>query len=348
MPALRSRIKDNRPARTALFLVQNALVTIESLLRPRNAGPKPAGPQHALAAMIRVKDEARFLPEWLAHHVCAGFEHVYVYDNNSTDEIARVLAPFEERGIVTYVPWAPVPASPAAEYDFLRRFGSACRWVAFFDADEFLYESRRGELAAVLHEQSERPAVAVCWRYFGSAGHETIPRGLVTERFDRADAVYNRHVKVIARPSEVVRVRNSHNFYYRRGRLAVTDEGRRVFGSFITPPTAPRLVLRHYVYRSREDAERKARRGYVDGQGDRERSRNLAIADAEFHRRNDVRIEPDQRVVGATAALLRELGYPDELYAAAPTLAPAAPGLRSPAAGPTVSSERADRRPRRP
>jgi len=316
MSALRSRIKDNRPTRIGLFLLQNALVTAEAIVRPRHRRPaEAAASTYELAAMIRVKDEARFLPEWMAHHVNVGFQHIFVYDNNSTDGIEGVIAPFVERGLATYVPWAPVPASPSCDYDFLTRFGSRCRWVAFFDADEFLVESRTGELAAVLREHADRPAVAVCWRYFGSAWHETIPRGLVTEQFDHADAVYNRHVKVIARPSHIVRHRNSHNFYYARGRLAVTPEGHRVFGSFITPPTQARLELRHYVYRSREDYERKTRRGYVDAHGARDKSRNLAVADAEFRKRNDVRVEPDERTVRATAELLRGLGYPDELYA---------------------------------
>jgi hypothetical protein len=316
MSAVRSRIKDNRPTRIGLFLLQNALVTAEAIVRPRHRRPaEAAASTYELAAMIRVKDEARFLPEWMAHHVNVGFQHIFVYDNNSTDGIEGVIAPFVERGLATYVPWAPVPASPSCDYDFLTRFGPRCRWAAFFDADEFLVESRTGELAAVLREHADHPAIAVCWRYFGSAGHETIPRGLVTEQFDRADALYNRHVKVIARPSQIVRHRNSHNFYYRHGRLAVTPDGHRVFGSFITPPTQARLELRHYVCRSREDYERKTRRGYVDAQSARDKSRNLAVADAEFRKRNDVRVEPDERTVRATAELLRELGYPDELYA---------------------------------
>lgn len=319
MARLRSRIKDNRPARIGLFLLQNLFVALRAPLRRRHR-PLSDGtePSYGLAAMIRVKDEARFLPEWIAHHLNVGVEHIYVYDNNSTDDIERVIAPFISRRDVTYVHWPPVPASPAAEYDFLARFGPMCRWVAFFDADEFLYEARPGELAAVLAEHARRPAIAVSWHYFGSAGHEVVPRGLVTEQFDHADAVYNRHVKVIARPAEIVQTRNSHNFHYRHGRLAVTPDGQRVFGSFITPPTRPRLVLRHYVYRSREDSRRKVSRGYVDAQGGRELSRRMALSDSEFHRWNDIHVPPDPRVIGATASLLRSLGCPDELYAAQP------------------------------
>ena len=317
MSALRSWVKDTRPVRVALFLTQNALVTARSIVRPwRRPADEQTGPTYELAAMIRVKDEGRFLPEWIAHHLNVGVRHVFVYDNNSTDGIEDVIAPFVDTGEVTYVQWRPIPASPSCEYDFLRRFGRRCRWVAFFDADEFLVEERPGALGAVLEEHHDRPAVAVCWRYHGSSSHEVIPVGLVTERFFRADAVLNRHVKVIARPSEIVRHRNSHSFFYRRGRLAVTPEGTRVFGSFIEPPTSTRLELRHYVYRSREDYDSKTRRGYVDALGARDQWRNVAVPDTEFSKHNEAEMPVDPEVLRATATRLRELGYPEHLWSA--------------------------------
>jgi hypothetical protein len=314
MSGLRSWVKDSRHARIGLFLAQNAVVTAGSVVRPwRRPIPEPTTPTYELAMMIRVKDEARFLPEWMAHHMNLGFQHIFVYDNNSTDRIEDVIAPFVDRGEATYVRWSPIPASPSCDYDFLDRFGASCRWVAFFDADEFLFETRPGELASVLDEYRDRPAVAVCWRYFGSSGHETIPPGLVTEHFDHADAVYNRHVKVIARPSQIVRHRNSHNFFFQRGRLAVTPDGHRVFGSFVTPPARTRLALHHYVYRSREDYTRKARRGYVDAHGARDQTRSLALSH-EFARRNDVVVPADEGLLQATADRLRALGYPELLW----------------------------------
>src|SRR5688572_11952987 len=107
MSALRSWVKDTRPARIGLFLAQNALVTVGSVVRPwRRPAPEPTTATYELAMMIRVKDEARFLPEWMAHHVNLGFQHIFVYDNNSTDGIADVIAPFVDRGEATYVRWS--------------------------------------------------------------------------------------------------------------------------------------------------------------------------------------------------------------------------------------------------
>jgi len=306
--ALRTQVKASPVARSALFLGQNALQAVRSLRAPEPPAAPAGAPRYGLAAMIRVKDEARFLPEWLAHHLELGVEHVWVYDNNSTDGTAAVVAPFVDQGTVTVVPWPTVPASPASHEHFLARFGPACTWVAFLDTDEFLHEGEPGALAATLATTSG-PGLGINWRYYGSAGHERIPDGLVTELFDRADADLCHHVKVIVRPAEVYRYRNSHNFYYRRGRLARTPDGRRVYGTFVTPPANPRLVINHYVYRSREDYERKATRGFVDASGAREQARHAGRAAAEFDRHNEAAIPVPAPALAATAARLRQLGY---------------------------------------
>jgi hypothetical protein len=314
MSYVRSLVKRNRALRTPLFLLQNAGVALRFLPSQR-LSVRAGGPQaHYLSAVVRVKDEARFLPEWLAHHFNLGIEHFYVYDNGSCDGTREAISPFVERGTVTYVYWPMVPVTPSCYVDFFERFGPTSKWVAFFDADEFLFERAPGAALQVLRGSEGRPAVAINWRYFGSAGYEAVPTGLVTERFTRADASGDEHVKVIAQPSEVLRYRNAHNFYYRNGRLAVTPGGQRVYGSFARASNAPLLVLHHYVYRSRQDYERKVQRGFAEERGAKERARQNSRAQAEFHRHNEVGVAIPKETVRATAELLRELGVPADLY----------------------------------
>jgi Glycosyltransferase family 92 len=351
MSSLRSVVKHNRPVRAALFLAQNVIAaspfTERIPVRPRSA----AGPDsHFLTAMIRVKDEARFLPEWLAHHVNLGVEHVYVYDNNSSDDIEKVIAPFVRRGLATYIPWPTVPASPSSNVDFLARFGHLSEWVAFFDADEFLVEATPGALLDTLRSSGGSPAIAVNWRYYGSSGHETIPSGLITEAFDRADDGLRDHVKVITRPALVRAYRNSHNYYYQLGRLARTPAGRRVFGSFVTPDPDPALVLNHYIYRSRADYERKSSHGFVDARGAADQARASALAESEFARHNDVPAPLRASVLDATADVLRELGYPERLYVTAARAAGPAPWSdgRSEVDGPGAEEPHREGRPRQP
>ena len=89
-----------------------------------------------------------------------------------------------------------------------------------------------------------------------------------------------------------------------------------MLGSFAGPADPAPLVLNHYVYRSREDYERKARHGFVDAVGARDRARQAERAEMEFGKHNDVHAPLPAAVVAATAARLAELGYPDELWQA--------------------------------
>lgn len=316
MTRLRRYVKRNRPLRTAFFLAQYASHGTRSLFARGALAATPAErPPHLLVAMVRVKNEARFLPEWLAHHVNVGVEHFYVYDNNSTDDITSAVEPFTVRGLVTHIPWSTVPVSPSSHIDFLRRFGHTATWCMFLDADEFLIEPSPGDLVEFLASHERWPAVAFNSRYFGIGGHETIPRGLVTEQFTRAQGTYNDHVKVIAQPRAIHAYRNPHSFYYTGWRLARAPDGRRVFGTFIRTADDPRFVVNHYVNRGREDYENKRRRGYATAAGQRARQRRAAWSDIALSKYDDVTVRVPSSITRATGELLSELGYPEELYA---------------------------------
>jgi hypothetical protein len=308
---LRAAIKQSPRLRHLLFHLQNA----GSVFRQSHVAFKGcAQPKYFLAAMIRVKDEARFLPEWLVYHLNIGVEHVFIYDNNSSDNTEAIIAPFVVRGLATYTKWPTTPASPSSHLDFLARFGCQAEWVAFFDADEFLFERTPGLLLDLLRRSLEQPAIAFNWRYFGSSGYEHIPDGLVIENFNQANANLDYHVKVIARPRAIHRYRNPHNFYYRAGQLARTPDGRRVTGSFSEPEKDLPLVLRHYVYRSKADYERKTARGYAESRGALDKARHANRTNPEFNKHNHIRVVTSPGVLDATRLFLEELGYGKHLY----------------------------------
>jgi len=112
-----------------------------------------------VAMCTLVRDEARPLREWLHHHSAVGVSRVFVYDDNSTDATAEVLAPYEASNFVTRVPW-PTPEAIAAGVvcdggesgsysycqtaafnDCLGRTAAALdneAWVLFLDTDELV------------------------------------------------------------------------------------------------------------------------------------------------------------------------------------------------------------------
>ncbi len=60
------------------------------------------------AICVLVRNEARYLAEWLAYHRLVGIDHVYLYDNNSTDveELRAVTRPFVDSGFLTLHDWS--------------------------------------------------------------------------------------------------------------------------------------------------------------------------------------------------------------------------------------------------
>lgn len=318
MRRIRAYVKSNRALRSALFVAQFCYRNLRARRQPARSAAGSGGPTYHLVAMVRVKNEARFLPEWLAHHLNLGVEHFYIYDNHSTDELAAAIEPFETRGLVSVVDWPTVPVSPGSHDDFLERFGPQTRWCLFIDADEFIVERTDGAFSRLLAEHEDWPAIAFNSWYFGTAGHETIPRGLVTEQFRLAEARYNHHVKVVAQPRAIAAYRNPHNFWYSRWRLARTPDGRRVMGTFVEAVGEPEVVVHHYLNRSREDYENKRARGYATAAGQRAQQRAATHEARELAKFNDVPAGVPHHVTAAIAHRLAELGYPDELYLAAP------------------------------
>jgi hypothetical protein len=241
-----------------------------------------------LTAVLRAKNEGRFLPEWIAHYHLLGCEHFYIYNNNSTDDTIRILEPFTNKGLVTMIEWPTVPSAPSCYQHSFAEYGKASRWVAFFDADEFVVEREAGLLLSTLRDKAKWPALAVNFRYFGSAFHETIPAGLVIENFLWANRSRDVHVKVIARPEAVAAYYNSHNFVYRKLGVARTRSGKVVLGARSDPTEESGLILNHYVYRSRQNYVEKLGIGYVDAEGFKHRARRSESTDPEFNRHNEV------------------------------------------------------------
>lgn len=42
------------------------------------------------------KDEAFYLKEWIEYHKKAGVDHIYLYNNNSTDNYLTIIKPYLE------------------------------------------------------------------------------------------------------------------------------------------------------------------------------------------------------------------------------------------------------------
>ncbi len=232
----------------------------------------------SLAICIMVKDEAPYLAEFLAFHALVGVRHFRVYDNGSTDGTLALLNRLATHYDIEVFPWTVegIERQQSAFNDACVALVGRHDWVAFIDADEFLFDPQHRPLPRVLAEvPADVGAIAINQRVFGSAGlTELSDDDLVTRRFTRrAPLTYDEHywIKTIARPECVHRFQFSHSAHLKSGRYLLTDGStREVAGSH--PGKTTRVaehgpLLHHYILKSWAEYQRKQKRGAVSDQG---------------------------------------------------------------------------------
>lgn len=199
-----------------------------------------------------VKNEARYIAEWLEYHFGLGFSHITLYDNGSEDHLSEVCSLFDN---ITLINWPERGNQQRTAYQhYLRNVSSKGVWCAFIDADEFMVDIQRIGLKARLESLAEDiGGLEMPWVIFDSNDHQTRPAGLVLENYTRAHSIApQQNVKTICRP-ETIDVDNlncPHRFSY--------CEPFRAIEASLTE-----LPLNHYMLRSREDVRLKVLRGDV-------------------------------------------------------------------------------------
>ena len=187
--------------------------------------------KHYLVIGAMFKDEAPYLEEWVQFHLDRGVDHLYLYNNGSTDGGAALLRPFIDSGSVTLFDWPTLKIEGSqmhAALDCLARARGTSRWMAFLDLDEFLF-SPREDLKSVLREFENEVGVEVNWICYGSSGHNTAPTGGVLSSFvNRAPLQWkrNRQFKSIVNPEQTIkRIPRSHAGEFIGGQRAVNERG---------------------------------------------------------------------------------------------------------------------------
>ena len=157
--------------------IQAALEREDDLPNPRHIRRQVHQRYLTLATMM--KNQRRWLREWIEFHLIIGVEHFIVYDNESTDHPLEILQHYIDQGLVTYIPWPPRtvprptlpfktglekwqymwfkdsletclsndwtmhrqgPCQLAAFTDaILRTKGGVSRWLGIWDVDEYIF-----------------------------------------------------------------------------------------------------------------------------------------------------------------------------------------------------------------
>lgn len=206
--------------------------------------------KHYLSACLMVKDEALYLHEWLKYHFQLGFDHVYLYDNESTDQTIEVAKLFGNKVTIERV------FGTAKQYETYSKcmvfHGDETRWLAFIDTDEFVVP-KKATLLDTLEPYEPYGGLCVHWVLFGDNGQQKAARQPVVERFTMREKGVNPHVKSFVDPKKCIKIHTSHKWIHT---VPAVDENFMVIPeteSRPTPATADIIQLNHYATKSREE-----------------------------------------------------------------------------------------------
>lgn len=238
---------------------------------------KKSGSQY-LSIVCIIKNEARYISEWIAYYKVMGADHIYLFNNGSKDNIKEVLSPYVKEGYVTLVDFNGPNAQLPVYRMTAKYLKKKSRWVAYIDADEFILP-KRGTLKEYLQSKEQYPALGINWVVFGPGGHKVRPKGLVTENyretFEDKNNLLNLRIKSIVDPNEVYDISSPHFCILKRGRYGVDEEGCEIdtkwmyvggSGAAFTETNKVEYIrINHYWTKSEQDLKEKCERGYASG-----------------------------------------------------------------------------------
>ncbi len=202
----------------------------------------------------------------------------------SPDNLKEILQPYIERGLVTYTFYPGKCRQMEAYISAVNQYKFFCRYMAFIDGDEFIFPQGNKNVVEVVDEiLSDKPqaaALGINWRCFGSNFQETADysRG-VLERFTRRapndwlgedyvpeknNIAGNAHIKKIANPRRIRFFVNPHFAVLFENHFSINENGKPISNYANYPVTAEKIVVHHYMTKSREEYARKVQRGNAD------------------------------------------------------------------------------------
>ncbi len=290
-------------------------------------------PRFELAAACIIKNEARYVPEWIAYHMARGIQYFLFYDNQSTDDLAHAIAPFVAQGIARVIPWPNFVIDPeirrqawheqnAAYTHAARALAGVAEWLICIDMDEFVATVDDRPIPRHLGDLPGRDLLTLYWVNFGSSGHDSSQPGLVIETFVRCQAspdVWGWPFKFLARPEAIKLVESAHTAVVAQDNaVGASYAGARFYtgDEILANIDTTQIWINHYHVKSREEYAAKVRRGWAENTDDKNYDWQHFLKKYDTNDRHDARMA---RYGDSVRSIM------DELHRA-PPLVPPQPG----------------------
>jgi len=205
----------------------------------------------------QVRDDNRYLDEWVEYNFAIGFEHIVIVDHRSEEP---VIAKWGDK--VTVIRENKTDDNPYDNVNAnLKAFKS--KWFAVIAVDQFIVLLRDKSINDLLADYEQYGGLSINWSVYGSSGHIKRPEGLVKDNYlwrmpyDIKDTCQDL-VQTIANTEHCVRYHNDHTCITTRP--IVNEDYVNTNNSAISFSSRTRCKVNHYMTRSHEDWEFKTER----------------------------------------------------------------------------------------
>uniref|UniRef100_A0A7N0TRR5 Glycosyltransferase family 92 protein n=1 Tax=Kalanchoe fedtschenkoi TaxID=63787 RepID=A0A7N0TRR5_KALFE len=178
--------------------------------------------EHEMCICTMLRNQARFLKEWVIYHGRIGVGKWFIYDNNSEDDIEEVVEALEEEGFrISRYLWPWIKTQEAGFAHCAMRARGVCKWVGFIDVDEFFHLPTGLTLHQVLGNRSMHSNVVelrTSCHSFGPSGLKKLPPRGVMDGYTCRRRAPERHKSIVkpeALNSTLINV--VHHFHVKAG-----------------------------------------------------------------------------------------------------------------------------------
>ena len=235
--------------------------------------------KYNLAVACIVKNEAKYLDEWIKYHnkVC-GVDHFFMYNNNSTDNTVEVLNKYIQAGLVTLVDFPGSKRQVDAYNMTILKYRKDVKYLIVIDADEFIQISDDVDeslytIINKIFQDDKVSTLGINWCMFGSSHIEKYEPKPVIERFlyaGQRDNKSNYYIKSIINPRLSIGFYRAHVCRPFPGYKVIDCLGNKLESSFTKEVIHSPIRLNHYFTKSKEEFDLKRGRGMADQKGLRE------------------------------------------------------------------------------
>lgn len=221
--------------------------------------------QTAICAII--KNEHRYIKEWIEHYLNLGINEIYLYEDITSDSHKELLKDYDNVFVI--------PLKECIPYEFniqgmimqnllYKAFLKRCQkynlfdWVLFVDIDEYLMFEKGYDLDKLEKEFSNESGILLSWKMFGANGNIERPKGKLVDVYTKP-SYFLKASELKYQFKSLVNVKNCagmHNHHTAVGAVHTNKDNNRY-----SMPIYEKAWINHYYTKSFQDWKEKLSKG---------------------------------------------------------------------------------------